>query len=127
MATSRNFTRADRPKAGGGRFLIAYDIADPKRLRRVARRLEKTCLRVQQSVYLLRGEARDLQRILDGVRPLTSARDDVIEAWPIRPGDAARVGRARNVTPAAIVIGAGVAVVVPERRNGAGLGEGGER
>ena len=37
-------------------FLVAYDIADPKRLRRVARLLERYALRCQKSVFLFDGD-----------------------------------------------------------------------
>jgi len=34
-------------------FIIAYDIADPKRLRKIAKILEKKALRIQYSIYIL--------------------------------------------------------------------------
>lgn len=36
-------------------FLIGYDVADPARLRRVARLLERRARRLQWSVFVFRG------------------------------------------------------------------------
>ncbi len=44
-------------------FLVAYDIADPKRLRRVARICEDFGLRKQYSVFFCRLQAVDLVRL----------------------------------------------------------------
>ena len=56
------------------RFLIAYDIADPARLRRVARFLEKRALRCQKSVFHFRGDATVLTKLLDELTPLLAKR-----------------------------------------------------
>src|SRR5207302_53333 len=45
-------------------YLVAYDVADPRRLRRVARVLERAALRVQKSVFLFRGEEAPLVALL---------------------------------------------------------------
>ena len=37
-------------------YLVAYDIADPRRLRRVARLMERRATRCQKSVFLFRGD-----------------------------------------------------------------------
>lgn len=42
------------------RFLVAYDIASPRRLRRVARCLERQAIRTQKSVFLFQGTAAQL-------------------------------------------------------------------
>jgi len=47
------------------RFLIAYDIGDPKRLRRIARLMERHAVRVQKSVFLFDGEEAALISLLD--------------------------------------------------------------
>ena len=44
-------------------YLVAYDIADPKRLRKVARACEDFGLRRQLSVFLCRLSATDLVRL----------------------------------------------------------------
>jgi CRISPR-associated endonuclease Cas2 len=37
--------------ASDDRFIVCYDIADPKRLQNIAARIEKICMRIQRSVY----------------------------------------------------------------------------
>jgi CRISPR-associated endonuclease Cas2 len=34
------------------KFVVAYDICEPRRLRRVAKRLEQSAVRVQKSVFV---------------------------------------------------------------------------
>jgi len=46
-------------------YLVAYDISDPKLLRRVADYLEKRGRRVQKSVFLLTLKKGHIQRIKD--------------------------------------------------------------
>ena len=58
------------------RYLIAYDIADPRRLRRVARLLERRALRCQKSVFLFRGDAVEVERVLDELAPLLDPAQD---------------------------------------------------
>jgi len=87
--------------------LIAYDIADPKRLRRVARRVERGAVRVQKSVFLFRGSADALARLLGRVAPLLDAKVDVVQAWRLAPGQApegAALGNAGDPQPAALVL-----------------------
>lgn len=55
-------------------FLVAYDIADPKRLRRVARFLERHALRCQKSVFRFHGDESGVRRLLEGIRPLLLGR-----------------------------------------------------
>jgi len=53
-------------------FVIAYDIADAKRLRKVAKALEKVALRIQNSIFLYKDTTKEeLQNIVD------NEKDDV--------------------------------------------------
>lgn len=81
------------------RHLIAYDIADPGRLRRVARRLERTAVRVQKSVFVHRGDATELREILDDLAGLIDPAADVVQSWPVSEGPAAAELRAGVVLP----------------------------
>ncbi len=91
-------------------FLIAYDIAHPRRLRRVARRLERHAVRCQYSVFVFRGTEARLRELLDELAALIRPAEDVIQAWPVPPGvtpeEYAR-GAVRPVAPAAVVLGGG--------------------
>lgn len=67
-------------------FLIAYDIANPSRLQRVARRLEKQALRCQKSVFLFQGTAVALATLLETVAPVLNLREDIVQAWRLAEG-----------------------------------------
>ena len=88
-------------------FLIAYDVSDPKRLRRVARALERRAVRVQYSVFLFHGEQAALAELVQDLRRLIRPDEDVVQAWPVPPGDPPEryaLGAVRPVRPAAVVI-----------------------
>src|SRR5947208_16661721 len=73
--------RPVRPEGSAVRFVIAYDICDPKRLRRVARRLERQALRTQKSVFVFHGDEAAVQALLDDVAGLMDLRQDIVQAW----------------------------------------------
>lgn len=89
-------------------FLIAYDVSDPRRLRRVARVLERRAVRCQLSVFLFRGTAAEVAALLDELAALIRPAEDVVQAWPVPPGvppDEYARGAVRPVRPAAVVLG----------------------
>lgn len=60
------------------RCLIAYDIADARRLQRVQRHMQQHARALQRSVYLFEGHDAALARCLDGVKQrIDPACDDV--------------------------------------------------
>lgn len=67
-------------------FLIAYDIDHPRRLRRVARLMERHAVRCQYSVFLFRGTESQLRALLDEASELIRPTEDVIQAWPVPSG-----------------------------------------
>lgn len=88
-------------------FLIAYDVSHPRRLRRVARALERHAVRVQYSVFLFRGEVAALDALVEELRRLIRPEDDVIQAWPVPPGENPErfaLGAVRPVNSAAVVV-----------------------
>lgn len=92
------------------RYLVAYDIADPARLRRVARFMERRALRCQRSVYVFVGDADDAARLLDEVAPLLNQKEDVVQAWKLSKDQPSRGlvrGTAMPLEPAAAIFGAG--------------------
>ena len=64
------------------KFVIAYDIANPRRLRRVAKRLEQSAVRVQQSVFVFHGTRRDLDAIKGDLLALIDIAEDRLQSWP---------------------------------------------
>lgn len=66
------------------RFVITYDIADPKRLRRVARCLERAAVRCQKSVFLFEGTETELATLLALAESFLDLKADVIQSWKLR-------------------------------------------
>jgi len=64
------------------KFVIAYDIANPRRLRRVAKRLEQSAVRVQKSVFVFNGTRRDLDAIKGDLLALIDIAEDRLQSWP---------------------------------------------
>ena len=88
-------------------FLIAYDIAHPRRLRRVARALERRAVRCQYSVFLFDGTEAELAALLTTLGELIRPAEDVVQAWPVPPGvapDTLARGAVRPVRPAGVVV-----------------------
>jgi CRISPR-associated protein Cas2 len=82
-------------------FVIAYEISDPKRLRRVARVLERRAVRCQYSVFLFRGTADELTSLLDDLAAIIRPAEDVVQAWPVPRGVApAEYARGETRPPA---------------------------
>ncbi len=91
-------------------FLIAYDIGHPRRLRRVARLLERHAVRCQYSVFVFRGTEARLRALLDELAALIRPAEDVIQAWPVPAGVAPEEyarGAVRPVRPVAVVLANG--------------------
>lgn len=76
-------------------YLLAYDIANPRRLARIARIVSRQALRIQYSVYvaeLSRSQLRDLVAIL---REAVDPRSDDLRIYPLPARlDAVWYGRA---------------------------------
>lgn len=64
------------------KFVIAYDIANPRRLRRVAKRLEECAVRVQKSVFIYHGTRRDLDAVKGDLMTLIDIAEDRVQSWP---------------------------------------------
>lgn len=63
--------------------LIAYDIREPKRLRRIHRYLRKQAVAVQKSVFIIETDERRLDAILGELRARADNRDDDIRLYAI--------------------------------------------
>ena len=75
-------------------WLIAYDIADHRRLYRVHRLVIKHCVPVQYSLYYLEGSPRDLQDLLGEIEALIVKSADDVRAYPLpTPADIVTLGR----------------------------------
>lgn len=68
------------------RWLIAYDIASPRRLQRIYRRLCAHALPLQASVFLLSGNQADFEACMADVLPLLHRRKDDVRVYPLPNG-----------------------------------------
>lgn len=67
-------------------YLVCYDIADPKRLRKVARACEDFGYRKQLSVFLCRLSATDMVRLRNRLYDLISLESDQVLLIPLCAG-----------------------------------------
>lgn len=58
-------------------YLICYDITDEKRLRTIAKMLEKRAIRVQYSVFLFQGTITDFKGLLRILERRIKSSDDL--------------------------------------------------
>lgn len=65
------------------RHIIAYDIADPKRLGRIHRFLRKHAMPIQYSVFLIECDALELAAIRDELSELIDPRKDDIRIYTL--------------------------------------------
>ena len=71
-----------------GWYLIAYDISEPRRLRRLHRHLRTQGIAMQQSVFLVRRDTRDIDTLMDELDQYIDARHDDLRAYPVTaPGE----------------------------------------
>ena len=63
--------------------MIAYDIANQKRLQKIHRRLKKKGIAVQKSVFFTRGTENDINELLDYIGMFMKYSEDDLRAYPI--------------------------------------------
>lgn len=63
--------------------LLAYDVREEKRLRKLHYFLRKRALPLQRSVFLLHCTASELADTLQGVRERTHLREDDVRLYPV--------------------------------------------
>lgn len=64
-------------------WLIGYDITSPRRLRRVARLLEKHAYRLQYSLFVGCWTAAEFDAVWADLEKLINPRRDDVRAWPV--------------------------------------------
>ena len=66
-------------------FIIAYDIADVKRLRKIARVIEKHAMRIQYSVYIFYDATyQELTALLNSVTKIYNEKYDDIRVYKVK-------------------------------------------
>lgn len=71
----------DRFVFGSNAWLIAYDIADPRRLGRVHRLLKKVAIPIQYSVFLAWLNERQLSWLVEQLRSRVQIREDDVRLY----------------------------------------------
>lgn len=71
------------PHSHAQRWLMAYDIRDPKRLQRVGRYMNKEGLRLQFSVYVLKGSREQVEQVMEQLRQLIDEKFDDVRIYPL--------------------------------------------
>lgn len=66
-------------------WLVAYDIRDPRRLRRVHRYLRNYATPIQYSVFLYRATPTNIPHLLKGLEQHINPQEDDVRAYPL-PG-----------------------------------------
>ena len=66
-------------------WIVAYDVSDPRRLKRVHRYLAKRGEALQYSVFSLWLDEPGLDRVMDGLARLIDPTRDDVRAWAVPP------------------------------------------
>ena len=77
----KQYSRQQKPRKHW--FVLAYDVREQKRLRRLHYYLKKRALPLQRSVFLLHKKPSELSRILQGVRERTHKNEDDVRLYPV--------------------------------------------
>ena len=64
-------------------WIIAYDIASPRRLLRVHRYMKSCAVPVQYSVFMTRGNESFLDKILDNLAKIIHPKEDDVRVYPV--------------------------------------------
>ena len=78
-------------------YVLAYDIRNPKRLRRVHAHVKKHGVSLQKSVFLIHADPGTLARLKAGVLARVDEAEDDVRLYPVRhPGVLWAAGRQEN-------------------------------
>jgi len=64
-------------------WIVGYDISSPRRLRRVARELERRAIRLQRSLFLGCWTESEFEEVWSRLAGLIHPRRDDVRAWPV--------------------------------------------
>lgn len=98
-------------------YLVAYDIADPGRLRQVATVMERYGVRVQKSVFSFYGSPSRLNEMKVSVHQCIDVHEDKVQVWPVTETLVTRRWDAGTALPGkalCVVIGASGGVIIED-------------
>lgn len=64
-------------------WLVCYDIANPKRLKRISSFCEKFGIRLQKSAFQVDTDQEVLEKLIHGIKELMNQKTDSIVIYPI--------------------------------------------
>ena len=86
------------------RYLISYDIREPRRLLRVMRRVRQQAIPVQYSVYYAELYAHELNQLVAGLEALIEPKIDDVRIYAIGSlKEAIYIGSMRPIDPDALL------------------------
>lgn len=86
------------------RYLISYDIREPRRLLRVMRRVRQQAIPVQYSVYYAELYAHELNQLVAGLEALIEPKIDDVRIYAVGSlSDAIYIGSMRPIDPDALL------------------------
>lgn len=86
------------------RYVISYDIREPRRLVRVMRRVRQQAVPVQYSVYYAELYVHELNQLVAGLESLIDPKVDDIRIYAIGPlSDVIYMGTVRPIDPDALL------------------------
>lgn len=98
-------------------YVIAYDIRDPKRLRRVERHLSKLARRIQFSVFAADLTPAALEQQCTALERLIDARVDDLRIYPVPDGAEIETSGPPATDNGVMVIGDGTSRLTPGNRS----------
>jgi len=112
------------PNAKIRNHILAYDIAQPKRLQRVHRLVKSYGTPLQYSVFILQLSRPDLQRLLDELSLLIDPRRDDVRVYPL-PSNAqmTQLGDSYTAEGAMLIGGPKVQIWKAQRGNAAAVAD----
>ncbi len=86
------------------RYLISYDIREPRRLLRVMRRVRQQAIPVQYSVYYAELYAHELNQLVTGLEALIEPKVDDVRIYAVGSlSDAIYMGSMQPIDPDALL------------------------
>jgi CRISPR-associated protein Cas2 len=87
-------------------FVIAYDIANPKRLRKVARVLESTSIRIQKSIFFYPNASKDdITKLCEKLETIINKEEDDIRIYNVNKKNSISLKSAIDLKYPTIIVG----------------------
>lgn len=84
------------------KYLIGYDIAEPKRLQKIHKRMVKFSIPIQHSIFLYEGTITELEKYLKNILIIFDKKHDDLRIYPL-PNNAKQWLLGKSVLPEGII------------------------